>query len=267
MIHRIESGVGGKGVSYDVCIAVLAVWFLMAEAQGGPASVYLSAQQYPSQTYPQRLQVSEHLFPWRAIGRINLAGRGYCTATLIARDVVLTAAHCLWNRETGRWYPLQYLTFVAGMHGDTVQGSSQIKRMLVSRKVKVTANPSNKPWRDVRFDWALLKLTVPLGDLLGYLNMFDGRRISVGMSVVHAGYHENYQHGLTVQRDCFITGIHDQRRLLRSNCQSGRGDSGGPLLLHKDERWYLLGLHSVKGGRFTSLAVASRVYSGLWPDF
>lgn len=267
MIHRIESGVGGKGVSYNICIAVLAVWFLIAEAQGGPASVYLSAQQYQPQTYPQRLQVSEHLFPWRAIGRINLAGRGYCTATLIARDVVLTAAHCMWNREAGRWYPLQYLTFVAGMHGDAVQGSSRIKRMLVSRKAKVAANPANKPWRDVRSDWALLKLDVPLGDSLGYLTLFGDQQAAVGMSVMHAGYHEGARNVLTVQRDCFITGIHDQRRLLRSNCQSGRGDSGGPLLLRRGGRWYLLGLHSVRGGQFTSLAVASRVYSRFWSDF
>ncbi len=266
MIHRIESGVSGKGVLCDIWIAVLVIWFLIAEAQGGPASVFLSEKNYQPHTYPQRVRVSEQIFPWRAIGRINLAGRGYCTATLVARDVVLTAAHCMWNRETGRWYPLQYLTFVAGVHGDAVQGSSRIKRMLVSRKVKAAVNPVNKPWRDVRSDWALLRLAEPLGDSLGFLTLSDGRQVSVGMPVVHAGYREDYQRVLTVQRGCFITGVHDQRRLLRSNCQSKRGDSGGPLLLNKGGRWYLLGLHSVRAGRFQSLAVASRVYSGLWSD-
>lgn len=266
MVHNVESGVGGKGVSYIIRAAVLAVWFYSAGVQSGPASDHavLSGQQY---TYPQRFSVPGDVFPWRAIGRINLAGRGYCTATLITRDVVLTAAHCLWNREMNSWYPLRYLKFVAGMSGTSVQGVAGIKRMLVSRAVSVAENPAAKPWGDIRSDWALLRLNRPLGDTLGYVPLSAGRRLSVGMPVVHAGYRYDRQEVLTVRQGCFITGIYDRKRLLRSNCQSGYGDSGGPLLFKHDGQWYVLGLHSVRAGKSASLAVAARVYAGLWSEF
>ena len=34
-------------------------------------------------------------YPWSAIGRLNIARRGHCTAVLVAPKLILTAAHCL----------------------------------------------------------------------------------------------------------------------------------------------------------------------------
>lgn len=39
---------------------------------------------------------------WAAVGRLQIGPEGHCTATLIAPDVVLTAAHCLFSPQTGR---------------------------------------------------------------------------------------------------------------------------------------------------------------------
>ena len=38
---------------------------------------------------------------WEAVGRLDLGGRGFCTGALIATDLVLTAAHCLYDRDSG----------------------------------------------------------------------------------------------------------------------------------------------------------------------
>ncbi|WP_315981392.1 hypothetical protein [Aliamphritea spongicola] len=121
-------------------------------------------------------------------------------------------------------------------------------------------------WQD-QSGWALLRLDRSLGEVLGYVPLATGQRASVGMPVVHAGYRYDRQEVLTVQHGCFITGIYDRKRLLRSNCQSGYGDSGGPLLLKRDGQWYVLRLHSVRAGKSASFAVAARVYSGLWSEF
>jgi hypothetical protein len=56
---------------------------------------------------------------WQAIGRLNRAGyksRRMCTATLVAPDLVLSAAHCV-VRSGGEPIPPGELRFVAGCAG------------------------------------------------------------------------------------------------------------------------------------------------------
>ncbi len=47
------------------------------------------------------LQTGVDASPWEAVGRLNIGGNSFCTGALIAPDIVLTAAHCLYNSDTG----------------------------------------------------------------------------------------------------------------------------------------------------------------------
>ena len=38
---------------------------------------------------------------WEAVGRLDIAGKGFCTAALISETRILTAAQCLHDSETG----------------------------------------------------------------------------------------------------------------------------------------------------------------------
>lgn len=51
---------------------------------------------------------------WAAVGRIDFGSKGFCSGTLIAPDVVLTAAHCLYEKGTGQPHPPSEMTFLAG---------------------------------------------------------------------------------------------------------------------------------------------------------
>jgi len=49
----------------------------------------------------------QKLYPYKWVGRLSFrtpTGTGYCSATSISGNVVLTAAHCLYDTTNNRWY-------------------------------------------------------------------------------------------------------------------------------------------------------------------
>ena len=58
---------------------------------------------------------AEEAAPFRGVGRLNVAGTRFCTATLISETVIVTAAHCLFHPRTRERVPLAEFRFVAGL--------------------------------------------------------------------------------------------------------------------------------------------------------
>ncbi len=68
----------------------------------------------------RRMLEAEEAEAFKGVGRLNVAGTRFCTATLIAPDVVVTAAHCLYHPRTYARVPVSELRFVAGLRlGET----------------------------------------------------------------------------------------------------------------------------------------------------
>jgi len=168
------------------------------------------------------VQVKE--YPWSTVARVRF-GHGWCSAVLIGPNLVATAAHCLWNKITGRSMDVKALSVVVGWdRGMFIDGS---------KVLGVTVSPKWVPEEMVRYgseqagrDWALLELETPLGKEVGWVALSDS--IKIGDPIAAVGYGEDRKHVAVAHQGCHIT-EHLPTGDWTHDCDAVHGDSGGPV--------------------------------------
>jgi protease YdgD len=213
-------------------------------------------------------------YPWSTIGRLYWVledGQeiGWCTATLVGEDVVLTNSHCLEHPITEQIVdPETYssgqdrLVFVRHMY----QG-----RLDLEEDVALVTEDYRYGWQtapeDIREDWALLKINKPLGADVGYLGWRDldftnDAVINAAQGKLNlAGYSGDYPDEVVrtardldgaagetagVHLQCSISGdiSGDFDGVILHDCDTMGGASGSALIaLFDDDQFYILGLH------------------------
>ena len=172
----------------------------------------------------QRQEVSVNQFPYSTVARVGF-GHGWCSAVLIGPDLAATAAHCLWNKITGRQMGAGALNVVVGWNRGMVTDGAGVAEVVLPPSW-VPEQVAHYGQAQAQKDWALLRLDKPLGKTAGWLAV-DGT-IQTGQAVVAVGYGEDRKHVAVAHSGC-----HMQQQaapgLWLHSCDAVHGDSGGPI--------------------------------------
>jgi protease YdgD len=191
--------------------------------------------------------------PWTGVGRLD-TGISFCSATLISERLVLTAAHCLHNTDTGARIPDVALTFQAGLRNGRPEALRGVRRSFVPTAYRFDASPDLD---GIAQDMALLELELPVRSN-GIAPLATGRSVSRGGEVSVVSYGAEREAHASIEEGCFVLESHGAVRML--SCNVVQGSSGAPVMRVTEEGPEIVAVISAmatdRTGRDVSMAVA-----------
>lgn len=184
-----------------------------------------------------RMIVEAMEYPWSALGRLNTGGRGFCTGALIAPDLVVASARCLYNAVEGRWWAPNELHFVAGYQRDEFVLNAPVAAYEVGPGYRGGAGTS---LANVAANWSLVTLAEPLGHLAGWLALQDPDAGAGGVAA-QAGYRRGWAHSITLKLTCRETDTPLAATAAGGGCADAPGESELPVVLIAEGAARLLG--------------------------
>lgn len=177
---------------------------------------------------------------WRAVGRLD-TGASFCTATLIASDLVLTAAHCLFHPTTNRPFAASELTFLAGLRNGQAEAMRGARRLMIV--------PGYDPVQGADFDMigrdlALVQLAQPISGatippIATGPNTLGDREVTI------VSYGTEREEFASIEEGCEI--LERQGNVRALSCHVVSGSSGSPVLRISQGRGEVIGVISATG--------------------
>jgi protease YdgD len=194
-----------------------------------------------AQAPERRMLEAEEAVAFRGVGRLNVAGRRFCTATLIAPSIVVTAAHCLYHPRTHERVPTSELRFVAGLRlGETAA---------VRRPARAVTHPDFAfeglaDFGGVRTDLALIELDEPVPAETAPPFATDALAPG-GAPLAIVSYARDRAQAPSIEAPCGLISTFGGVAAL--DCAVNYGASGAPVLQGEGDATRLVGVVSAMG--------------------
>jgi protease YdgD len=206
---------------------------------------------------PHRTDVDVTSYPWSAVGKLYNETGAACSGVVIAKDRILTAAHCLFNYRSRRFVPAGAVHFLVGYR----TGRYAVHARISSYEVGAGFDPL-RYGETSNADWAVLTVTESLPSEIEPLRL-SADIMPRGTKAVLVGYPQDRAHAMTADRDCELRDKIDGGKFLLHTCRGIKGYSGAPILVNAGgEEVQVAGIQiamRVGAGMETAIALPAQV--------
>lgn len=186
------------------------------------------------------LDTSDSGRDWMAVGRLDIKGVGFCTGTLVAPDLVLTAAHCMYNKSTGQLIDPADMEFLAGWRLGRALAYRDVRRVAIHPDYNFQAKISQNSFG---CDVALVELWQPIRNIS--VSPFEiGAAPKRGQKVGVVSYAQNRAEAPSLQQVCSV--VNRQSDVVVMSCDVNFGSSGAPVFLFSEPEPQVVSVISAK---------------------
>jgi protease YdgD len=190
-----------------------------------------------------RMRVDGTKYPWSSLVKIHaLVGdnsRISCSGVLVQPKVVLTAAHCLFNKRIQKMQPPSSLHILLGYERGSYRSHLRVESYQFG-----SGFDGRQKGKLSGADWALLTLTNEAEGSFQPLPVAKDLP-AIGTPVASAGFSQDKAHVILADQTCHVKSMTNLLgvTMVKHDCSGTFGTSGGPLLTNRTGQWEVVGVN------------------------